>query len=224
MKARDYFTVIPVYNEQKHIKKLLKKVHIHTKNIIVVNDGSQDKTADILKTISYIKVINLPKNQGKGAAMKKGAELAWKNKAKGIIFLDGDNQHNPSFLPHFIKHLENGHDVVIGIRILKTKVPFYRKMGNFLLMATVRILFNISIPDLLCGYRGMSKKGYKQITWSSTDYGVETEMISLLGKNKIKYTTIVVDTIYLDKYKGFSVKDGLKIFIKLPFWKLGKTI
>lgn len=220
MKAKDYFAVIPVYNEQKHIKKLLEKVRRHTKNIIVVNDGSKDNTRQILEKIRYIKVINLPQNEGKGAAMKKGAELAWKNKAKGIVFLDGDNQHNPSFLPHFFKYLDNGHDVVIGIRILKTKVPIYRKMGNLLLMATVKILFKISIPDLLCGYRGLSKKGYNQIIWNSTDYGVETEMISRLGKRKLKYATIIVDTIYLDKYKGFSIKDGLKIFIKIPFWKL----
>lgn len=222
MSKNNYYVIVPVYNEQKHIRSLLNNVHKYTKNIIVVNDGSSDNTQQILENIPFVTTVCLYKNQGKGAAMKAGTELAWKKNASAIIFMDGDNQHNPLFLPTFFKLLDEGNDFVIGVRILKTTVPLYRKLGNILLMSAVKLLFNISLEDLLCGYRGMTKKGYKKILWTSMGYGVETEMIANIGMQNLKYQTVVVDTTYIDKYKGFSVKDGLLILILLPFWRFFK--
>lgn len=217
-----YYVIIPVFNEEKYIEKSLEQIKKYTKNIIVVDDGSKDKTYSILKKIEGIHVIKLKKNMGKGAAMRKGANLAWRLKAKGIIFMDGDNQHNPKYLPVFFEHLNNKEHIIIGIRILKAGTPLLRKLGNKLLIYSVRVLFNVYLEDLICGYRGFSKEGYKQILWESDNYGVETEVVTLIGRKKLPFKKIIVDTIYLDKYKGFSIKDGLKIVIKLPYWRVKK--
>lgn len=217
---KKFFVVVPVYNEQKHIKSFITKLRKFTKNIIVVNDGSTDKTKEILTDLKKTYTINLKKNQGKGAAMRYGAKLAWKLKADGIVFMDGDNQHNPKYLKSFFKLLRKNHHIVIGIRVLKTDVPLFRKFGNKLLINLVRILFGVYLEDLICGFRGFSKIGYKQILWTSNRYEVETEMITIMGRKKLAFQTLVVDTIYLEKYKGFSIKDGLKIVAKLPFWRL----
>lgn len=217
-----YYVIVPVFNEQKHIKKFLVKLKKYTKNIIVVNDGSSDKTKEILDTEKSLTVINLDKNQGKGAAMKVGAKTAWKLNANGIIFMDGDNQHDARHLPEFIDLLNKSKDIIIGVRVLKGHIPLVRRIGNEIFILLMKRLFNTQIPDILCGFRAFSKKGYSKIVWKSEDYGVEAEVVTLIGKKNLKYSTLVVDTIYHDRYKGFSVTDGLKILLRLPYWKFRK--
>lgn len=217
---KNYFVVVPAYNEAKHIRRCVENIKQYHKNIIVVNDGSTDKTSQMLDSIFDIQVIHLEKNVGKGRAMKIGAEAAWGMGAKGVIFMDGDNQHNPKHLRDFIKHLKRGEDVVIGVRLLKANIPFHRKLGNVIMAHTMKMLFSIEVPDMMCGYRAFSKVGYKKIVWESNRYEVETEVLTKIGHKNLKYKTVVVDTIYHDKYKGFSMLDGIKIMLKFPGWKL----
>lgn len=217
-----YFVVIPVYNEARHIRRCVEHVLEYTKNIIVVNDGSSDSTEKILDSVAKIEVIHLKRNMGKGYAMKIGAELAWKMGAKGIVFMDGDNQHHPKHIPEFVKSMKGGNDIVIGVRLLKTDIPLYRKIGNLMIASIMRSIFNVKIPDMMCGYRALTKKGYKKINWTSNNYEVETETLTIIGRKRLPFVSLVVDTIYWDKYKGFSVWDGLKIVSNLPYYRLRK--
>lgn len=218
----DTYVIVPVFNEQKNIRGFLNKLKLYTKNIIVVDDGSDDKTPEIVSSFQNVHLVVHKKNRGKGSAMKTGASKALKLGGKKIIFMDGDNQHDPRHLPDFEKLLTNGSDIVIGVRMTKAKIPFVRRIGNMIFIYLVKFLFNMHIPDILCGYRGFSKRGLKHVSWSSEGYGVETEMITIIGRKNLPYKTVVVDTIYLDKYKGFSVSGGLRILMKLFYWKIRK--
>ena len=218
----NYYVVVPVYNEEKNIVSFLKKLKKYSSNIIVVNDGSIDKTAELVKEITFVKLINLKKNRGKGIAMKIGAKHAWRLNAKGVIFMDGDNQHDPKHIQEFINLLENSTDIIIGVRVIKAQIPFARRFGNNVFMHLIKIMFDIDIPDILCGYRAFTKKGLKNVMWESAGYGVETEMLTTIGRKRIPFKTVIVDTIYLDKYKGFSILGGLKILFKLPYWRFKK--
>ena len=219
------FAIVPAYNEEKNIKKVILSLLKKTSNIIIINDGSTDKTKEIVNEISSnnkIKTIHIKKNIGKGAAMKKGANLAWKLKADGIIFIDADNQHNIKHFKDFVKYLKKREDIIIGIRIMKAKIPFVRRVGNETFSFFMKILFNIKMQDFICGFRALSKKGYKSILWESDGYGVEVETMTIIARKKLPFKTVVVDTIYLDKYKGFSVWDGIKILFRLPYWRVKK--
>ena len=218
-----YYVVVPVYNEEKNIVSFLKKLKNYSSNIIVVNDGSSDKTAELVREIPLVELVNLKRNQGKGIAMKTGAKYAWKLNAKGVIFMDGDNQHDPKHIQEFIDLLENSTDIIIGVRVIKAQIPFARRFGNNIFMHLMKLMFNIDIPDILCGYRAFTKKGLKNIMWESAGYGVETEMLTLIGRKRIPFKTVIIDTIYLDKYKGFSILGGLKILFKLPYWRFNKV-
>ncbi len=219
---KKHYIIVPVFNEQKNIKIFLVKLKKYSDNIIVVNDGSTDHTKKILEKISGIRLINLKKNNGKGMAMKKGAQIAWRLKATAIVFMDGDNQHEPKYLPKFYNLLEKGEDIVIGIRVIKANIPLIRRWGNTFGQFLMELFFKVRINDLLCGFRALSYRGYKKVIWTSKDYGVETEMLTLIGRKKIPYKTLVVDTIYLDKYKGFSIIDGIKILFRFPYWRFRK--
>ncbi len=220
--TRKYYTIVPVYNEERHIRQVLRKLQKYTRNIIVVNDGSYDRTAQIVMQFPQVTLVNLKINQGKGAAMHAGARKAWRLGADGIIFLDGDNQHNPAHLPKFHQALDNNEDIIIGVRVVKAKIPIHRKLGNQLGAIFMKTLFQIDLKDILCGYRALSKVGYRNVFWTSTDYGVESEMLALIGRKKLRFKTIKVSTIYIDKYKGFSIPEGIRILAKYPYWRVRK--
>lgn len=128
------FVVVPVFNEEKRaidtIKKILKN---YESNVIAVDDGSTDKSFQLLKKYflknKRVKILRHLTNQGKGAAMKTGAEMAWKSEGDAIIFIDSDGQHNPKYLPVFERKLLK-HDYVFGYRKIGKKMPMIRKWGN----------------------------------------------------------------------------------------------
>ena len=217
---KKYFIVVPAYNEVKNIRRCINHILKFSKNVIVVNDGSSDGTGEIIDSIPGIHTIHLDKNVGKGKAMRLGAEKAWQLGADGIIYMDGDNQHDPKHISQFIDYLDSGEQIIIGVRMLKTNIPLHRKIGNLIMVSIMKNLFSIQILDMMCGYRAFSKIGYKKIAWESSGYEVETEVLTKIGQKKLKYKTVIVDTIYHDKYKGFSILDGLKIMLKLPGWKI----
>lgn len=218
--------IVPVYNEGQRGVDTIKKILESTKHdIVVVDDGSSDNSWSLLKK-NYLKnkrvvllshVINL----GKGAAMKTGAEMAWKLGAEAIIFVDADGQHNPVHLADFEKSLLTN-KLVFGYRSFNKEMPLVRKYGNIIALKLVESLFNIKRKDLLCGFLGFRKEVYEKILWQSSRYGIETEMATRVGKNKIPFSEINVDTIYIDKYKGVTMLDALKILFNIPLWYFRK--
>jgi len=214
--------VVPVYNEGKRAVGTLTQIKKYFKGeIVVVDDGSVDSSYKELKKVKGIHLLKHLVNLGKGAAMKTGVKMAWKLGAKTIIFIDADGQHNPAHLPHFEKALAKS-DLVFGYRIMGTEMPAIRKWGNLLSINIMKSLFKIKRADLLCGYFGFKKKIYKKIKWQESRYGVETEIATRVGKYQIPFTEIKVDTIYIDKYKGVTIFDAMKILLKLPFWYFKK--
>lgn len=221
------FIIIPIYNEENRAVEIIKKILEVDKKIeiIVVDDGSTDDSLKILENNfrknKRVNIFNHIINLGKGSAMKTGLKIAWKLGGEGVIFIDADGQHNPKFLPKFIEELKR-YPIVFGYRELDSNTPWIRKNGNKFATWLVGILFNIKRKDLLCGFLGFRKEIYKKIKWKSNKYGIETEMATKVGRNKIPFSEVKIDTIYIDKYKGVTIFDAFKILIKIPFWYLEK--
>jgi len=214
--------IVPFYNEEYRAVLTIKAILKNTKNdVIVVDDGSIDHSFKILKDKfskeKRVLVINHVVNLGKGAAMKTGAEMAWKLGAEAVIFVDADGQHNPQYLPKFESELEKN-EIVFGFRELGKDVPWIRRYGNFVAKKLIGFLFNVRRKDLLCGFFGFRKSAYRNIAWESNRYAVETEIATRVGKLKVTFSEIKIDTVYLDKYKGVSIVDALKVLVKIPYW------
>lgn len=216
--TREEFVIIPAHNEQKHIAKVLKKTKKYADNIIVVDDGSSDSTSEIAREEGVV-VLKHVVNLGKGAALKTGSEYAIKKGARRIIFMDADGQHKPEDIPRFLASLK-GVDIVFGSRRLNKHMPFVLKFGNWFIKRLNDLLFGIKLSDTQSGYRAMTINTYEKIKWKSTSYGVESEMIALVGKKRLKYREITIETIYADKYKGTTVIDGIKIVLNMIWWKI----
>lgn len=218
--------IVPEYNENVRAVETIKGILKFTRNkVIVIDDGSTDDSIKVLKksfwnnerVIIRKHVINL----GKGAAMKTGVELAWKLGHEAVIFVDADGQHNPKHLKDFEEKLESS-AIVFGYRKLDKQMPWIRKWGNILAANLVKAVFNIKKKDLLSGYLGFRKEVYPKIEWSSPRYGIETEMATKIGKNHLGFSEIRIDTIYIDKYKGVTILDALKVLVQIPFWYFSK--
>jgi len=215
--------VIPLHNEEKYITPLLKDLRKLKNQIIIVDDGSTDKSilaVNKMKSKNTI-VLRHEVNLGKGAAMKSGADYAFENGVDAVVFMDSDNQHKTSDLSSFFAALEDKKDdVIFGSRNLNFGVPLVRYLGNKFASVVMKMMFNIYVSDPLCGFRAFTKNGYKKTRWDSSGYGVEIETIARVGKNKIKFTEVPVETIYHDKVKGVTLFDAFGILGEVVKWKL----
>ena len=218
MRINNVWAVIPAYNEEKNIADIIKKTKKDVDDVIVVDDGSEDKTKEVAEKANAI-VLRHIVNLGKGAALKTGCDLAFKKGAKFIVALDADAQHNPSDIPRFVEKLKK-YEIVFSYRRTSGKMPLVLRFGNWFISNMVRTLYGVSLNDTQCGFRALSKEAYMKIRWNASDYSMESEMISRAGKQKLKYVQIPIQTIYSDKYKGTTIIDGIKIVLNMIWWKL----
>jgi glycosyltransferase involved in cell wall biosynthesis len=154
--------VIPAYNEENGIREIaervlavepaLKKVGVDRMELLVVNDGSKDRTAEVAGSILGVTLINHPKNKGYGAALKTGF-----SKASGelIGFLDADGTYPPEYFPQLCQSALNGTDLVIGSRMAgeDSQMPVTRRIGNFFFANLLSILGRQKVTDSASGMR-----------------------------------------------------------------------
>lgn len=210
--------VVPAYNESRFIGKFLDKLLTYTKQVVVVDDGSSDKTCEITKAKNVTCLSHIV-NLGKGSALKTGCEYAFKNMAAdAVIIMDGDDQHAVEDIKVFEKALKAGSYVVLGVRQMDAKMPLMRILGNKAMSILINLLFGHYIADIPSGFKAFTKSAYKSLKWHSTGYEVETEIAVRIAKNQLKYTEVQISTIYHDKEYGFNLLDAVKILLKLPYW------
>lgn len=218
--SREIWAVIPAYNEEKNIARVIKGVKKYIKNIVVVDDGSKDDTYNLAKK-SKVVVLGHIVNLGKGAALKTGCDFALEHNAKILIAIDGDMQHDPKEIPNFLKALKNK-DIVFSYRKFYKKMPLLLKFGNWFINHTTKLLYGLNLKDTQCGYRAFTSEAYKKVRWDAFDYSMESEMIANVGKHHLRYDEIPIQTIYSDKYKGTTPIDGIKIVLNMILWRLAK--
>lgn len=164
--------VIPAYNEENGIKEIatrvlaiepaLKDIGMQGLELLVVDDGSKDRTADVASNIPGVKLIRHPRNKGYGAALKTGF-----SKATGelIAFLDADGTYPPEYFPKLCCAAMNGADLVIGSRMAgeKSQMPLTRRVGNFFFATLLSLLGRQKVTDSASGMRVFKRKILEQI-------------------------------------------------------------
>lgn len=216
--------IVPVYNEEKTVKEILnkvKKVRLPkplVKEIIVIDDGSQDKTPDILKNISGIEVINHETNRGKGAAVRTGIETA---KGDIILIQDADLEYNPSDYPRLLKPiLEGKAEVVYGSRLKnyplkiigKRKTPLIAHyLGNKLLTFITNLLYGNGLTDMETCYKVFTKEVLKPIKLNANKFDFEPEITAKVFKAgyKICEVPIKVRPRGYEEGKKITWRDGI---------------
>lgn len=214
---------MPVFNEEEKVITVLKEISKTKFPVVVVDDGSIDNSVSDIKGSNFKKVTLLRHkiNLGKGAALKTGCEYAFSHGADAVIMMDSDGQHAVHDLSKFVEKLEeNKYDIIFGSRNLNLGIPFVRYMGNKIASVIVSLMFGIYVSDLISGFRAITKKAYHAVSWDSTGYGVETEMVIRTKKAGLSSCEIPVTTIYYDDYKGVSILDAFGVLANLVYWKI----
>lgn len=212
--------IVPCYNEQNTISKVLSQLralNFEDRNIIVVDDGSKDNSFQkISKEFQDIILIRHKINLGKGVALKTGCLAALKSGADLIVFIDADGQHLPQDIPRLVETLQKDNlDIVFAARQIGKEAPLFRRWGNKFLAKSTSFLSGVFLEDSQMGLKAFWAKNYPQISWKTSGYAVENEIILNVGRHDLKYGQIIVKTIYNDIYKGTTIFDGVKIFLSL---------
>ena len=202
------FIVIPAYNEEKHIFEVVKGARKYGK-VIVVDDGSQDATAELAREAGAL-VLKLSRNKGKGYAMRVGARRALELGADAVVFMDGDGQHRPEDVPKFIEGLKHS-EAVVSKRVGGGRMPLIKRIGNWGIVNMFKLLFGSDPGDMLSGFRAFRKDALEKVWWKSDGYLVETEVTILSRIHHIKRSEVKIPIIYHQKGKGTGVWDGIKI-------------
>ncbi len=226
-KKKKVFIVIPAYNEEKSIPRVIKDLKQHGyNNIVVVDDGSSDRTFDVSKKLGVF-VLRHRINRGLGGALNTGINAALELGADIIVTFDADGQHDVNDLPKMIKPLLSGEaDVVIGSRFLNKKelrkMPLFRKLGIRFLNFLTYLLFHVRTTDSQSGLRAFSRRSASLIRINANRMEVSSEFFREFGIHKLRVKEVPIRVIYTDYSlrKGQATINGIKVILKLIMRRL----
>jgi len=206
--------VIPAFNESKAIYDIIR--HVKAKEIypIVVDDGSEDNTADIAKQADAY-VIKHKERSGKGVALKSGFDHAVSSGYDLIFAMDADGQHEPSDMPKFLtKMKESNASVIVGNRMSNpTGMPLIRILTNRFMSFIISALCKQDIPDSQCGFRLYTREAIDSITIKTPKFEIESEVLVKLARGGFKIRSVPVRSIYgQEKSKIRPIRDTLRFF------------
>lgn len=205
--------VIPAKNEARNLEKLLPrlKAALPDAELLVVNDGSEDDTADVVERFN-VSCIHHEYSMGNGAAVKTGARAA---KGEVLVFMDGDGQHDPAQVRILLDEIALGADLVVGARNSKGQASMGRSMANNFYNWFGSLVTGFKIQDLTSGFRAVKASKFRQflnLLPNGFSYPTTSTMAFLRSGYMVKFVPIEVA-----KRKGKShirpIKDGIRFLL-----------
>ncbi len=213
MNKSDISIIIPAYNESATIGDIIKKIKelYPESEVIVVNDGSSDNTAEAAKDAGAI-VYSHPYNIGNGAAIKSGIRIA---SGETLVFIDGDGQHNPEDIGRMLEYFPE-YDMVVGARPKGKQVSLFRGAGNKILNWLAGYVAKFQVQDLTSGFRAVKAEiAYNLLYLLPNTYSYPTTITLgvLRSGRSLKYIPIDINR----RKKGSSnislFRDGVRFFM-----------
>lgn len=209
--------VIPFFNEEQTLSKIINNTLQHSDIVIAVNDGSTDDFLRHIKINEQIVLISNKKNIGKGFSITRGMKKSIELKSDITVTIDADLQHPAEYIPSLISNL-NEFDIVIGNRLAHLKeMPFHRILSNKLTSLLLSIKLKQFIADSQCGFRAYKTKILHDILPSSKGYEAETEILIKAVRKKYKIGFVDIPTIYGDEKSKMKSFETIRGFLKVLF-------
>ena len=207
--------VIPFYNPEIIFRKVIEDTLPYVDKLILVNDGSTQKTDDLKVTDAKIILLELEKNMGKGAALKRGINEALTLGSMFIITLDSDYQHEPGFIPLFLIALKSSKFVIGKRNISFKRMPFLRVLSNTITSKVLSLKTKQRILDSQSGFRGFDASILQDILPATNGFEAESEMILLAAKKGIKISFVDISTRYNNQKSSIKALDVILKFINV---------
>jgi glycosyltransferase involved in cell wall biosynthesis len=217
------WVVLPAYNEAAAIGSVIRQIRTITlsgieKEILVVDDGSRDGTADIARA-EGAHVVRHMVNRGLGGALGTGLEAARRRGADILITCDADGQHAPEDIIQVVDPILKGKaDAVIGSRMVNSRgMPMTRRLANRMANLITYVLYGIKTTDSQSGLRAFSRTALERIRITTNTYEVSSEICGEIGRHGLRFAEVPIRAIYTDYSlsKGQGVGVGLKTLLRL---------
>lgn len=219
--------VIPVYNEEKVIREVLREIQdAGYSNIIAVDDGSADNSYEKIRAYGDgVVALRHKINRGKGAATKTGIEAAKMLGAEIIVTMDSDGQHNPNDIEALIEPIRNKEcHVCLGSRLKnRQQMPAFKKACNLVGNIVTWSVAGLWVCDSQSGFRAYSRQATALIDTRADRYEYESEIIREIYYNELPYKEVPIEVRYTDysmnKAEKQSITNGFKTVYKL-IWNI----
>jgi dolichol-phosphate mannosyltransferase len=203
-----WLTAIPIYNEANHVRGVLREVRRTSPEILVVNDGSTDGTADLLAREPGLRVITHPQNRGYGAALVSAFRYAIEGRYDLLVTMDCDGQHEPSRIPVLLEAIHDA-DIVSGSRYLRdfrqnTPVPEERLRINRQITQEIKDRYGLNITDSFCGFKAYRTDALAKLEITEPGYGMPLQLWVQAARLGLRVKEVGVPRVYLDMKRAFG--------------------
>ena len=203
-------TAIPVYNEERHLANVLHEVRRYSPDILVVNDGSTDGTAELLTLQANLHVVTNPRNRGYGAALNSAFDSFLAGDFDVLVTMDCDGQHEPSRIPVLLEALDSKTDIVSGSRYLRDfrqqslATPADRRQINAIITAELNERFGLNLTDAFCGFKAYRRCPLTRLRITETGWGMPLQLWVQAAWHGLQIKEVAVPRVYLDPNRAFG--------------------
>ena len=192
----------------------MRRTLLQLGNVVVVDDGSTDRTAELAKNAGANVIVH-EQNRGKGESIKSGFRYWLEHGATYVVILDGDGQHLPEEIERFLAAAASGlGDLLIGTRMNDVReMPFVRRAVNRYMSRKISRICGQDIPDTQCGFRMVHREIIPDLLGGTERFDYETEMLILASRAGCRIASVPISTVYSDEVSSIHpIRDTLRFF------------
>ncbi len=201
-------TAIPVYNEERHLESVLREVRRYSPHILVINDGSTDRTAELLSRHHDLAVITHPHNRGYGAALISAFAHARAAGVDVLVTMDCDGQHEPARIPVLLEAIHDA-DIVSGSRYLRdfrqnSAAPPDRRQINQIITRELNDLLGLELTDAFCGFKAYRGEALARLCVTERGWGMPLQLWVQAACQGLRIKEVAIPRVYLDPNRAFG--------------------
>jgi glycosyltransferase involved in cell wall biosynthesis len=190
--------LVAAFNEESHVAQVVTSALAHVSRVVVVDDGSTDRTADEARRAGAV-VLSHARNEGKGAALRTGIQSILAEPFTHVVLLDGDLQHDPAEIPRLLAAASGGADLVLGEReFARDAMPAPRYYSNVIGSRILSSFIGADVVDSQSGFRVVKTEWLRRVPLTGTGYEIETEMLIKLARAGATLTRVTVSRLRYD--------------------------
>jgi dolichol-phosphate mannosyltransferase len=211
-----YLVAIPVFNEAKTLKDVLDEVRQHARDILVIDDGSTDGTPDLLRQERLICQVRHRENLGYGQSLIDAFRFASQHDYDWLITIDCDEQHEPSWIPEFLRAAaEDDADIISGSRYLvdfegNSRPPVDRRAINQKITDVLNEVLGLKLTDAFCGFKAYRVEALERLNITIPGYAMPIQLWVQAARQGLRIRELPVRLIYKDpnRFFGGSLDDA----------------
>jgi glycosyltransferase involved in cell wall biosynthesis len=206
-------TALPVFNEERHLREVLAEVKKYSQDILVIDDGSSDRTPELMALERRVYLVRHETNQGYGAALRTAFQYAQDGQYDILVTIDCDGQHEPRLIPDLAAAIyaddERPADIVSGSRYLvpfpgDNQPPEDRRRINVLITELLNKRFRLNLTDSFCGFKAYRVDALTQFRITESGYAMPLQLWVQAAALEMKIVEFPVPLIYLDEERSFG--------------------